>query len=206
MGEEKLSWRTLHTAWLLLALIFGGIAFFVIKQGGVGFNTAIVYALSAGIIAELIYLGQLKPPNLYAMLVGALLACFPVIVAASSFDATAAIWLEVVGIIGVWVLNSQESFGERDDRAPFLAIIPMGVWAFWGFIFLYEHLSGTATLTWQSGIYHLGILLFAAFSTLRFLGAVKDDDKTQKWTIYLLALAVFGMVLITNLGQALSFG
>jgi len=204
MGEEKFSWRALHTAWLLLALLFAGVAFFVIKQGGVGFNTALVYGLSAVIIAELVYIkAEQRHPNIWAMLLGAVLGSFPVVVAASSFDATAAIWLEGAGIVGVWVLNNQDGFGSRAEKAAELTVAPMIAWALWGFVFLYQHMSG---LAWQSGIYHLGILLFAGFSATRLLGLSPENDKTQKWTIYLLALAVIGLLLITNLGQALSFG
>lgn len=194
----------MHVTWLLLGLIFLAIAFFVIKQGGLGFNTAIVYALSAIIVAELVYIkAEKEAPNIYAMLVGAVLASMPVIVAASTFDSTTAIWLEVAGIIGVWVLNSQNSFGSRDEKAAELAVAPMIVWALWGFVFIYEHLSGTATLTWQAGIYHLGILLFGAYSSVRLLGIAPDNEKTQKYTLYLLIFAVIGLLLITNLGLPL---
>jgi hypothetical protein len=210
MSKEKypwsnVSWRSLYALWLLLGLIFGAIGLLIIKNGNPGFSNTMVFALSAIIVGMLLYLGEQGPPNVYAMLVGSILACFPVVAAASLFDATTAMWLSGAGIFIVWILNSQKDFGERDKNTTAFVLIPMGVWTFWAFVYLYQHITGTMGLAWQSGFFYFGILLFAGFSIFRFVGAVSENEKTQKWTFYLLLLAVIGMLLMTNLGLRLSF-
>ena len=56
MTESSLSWKHLYIMWLILAILFGGIAFFVIKAGNLGYANVMTYALSAIIIAEMVYI------------------------------------------------------------------------------------------------------------------------------------------------------
>jgi len=208
---SKFTWRNLPVLWLALAAMFGLIAWFIVKPGTTWFATEMTYCFSAIIIAEMIYIrekeGKQNPkgkqnPNVFAMLVGSVTACFPIIVSVSSFDATYAAWGSFIGIIAVWMLNAQDSFGGRDENMGLLAVSPMVVWIVWAVDYLYRNIQ-VGTLAWQSGIFHLGILTFAGYSALRFLSVIKEDEKTEKWGVYLLLFAAIGALLLTQLGSTL---
>jgi hypothetical protein len=210
--EEKLSWKNQHTLWLLLGGIFALIAYFIVTPTKPGFSTGIIYALSAITIGEMLYINAAagkKQPNIWAMVIGAIVGSMPVIISLTTFDSNTALWISVVGIIAVYVLNEQDGFGIdvlgiRDPQAGLLAVVPMFIWVLFSLVWLKSNMT---VLLWQNTVYHVGLLLFAGYSALRFLGVgVEDNEKTQKYSAYLLALAVIGALLTLNmLGGTLAF-
>jgi uncharacterized membrane protein YeaQ/YmgE (transglycosylase-associated protein family) len=211
--EEKLSWTNQHTLWLLLGVIFGLIAYFIVTPTKAGFSTGIIYALSAITIGEMLYIRAAAEgkhqPNIWAMIIGAIVGSMPVIISLTTFDSNAALWISVIGIIGVYFLNEQDGFGidflgTRDPQAGLLAVVPMFIWVLFSLVWLQNNMNA---LLWQNIIYHVGLLLFAGYSALRFLGiGVAENEKTQKYAAYLLALAVLGALLTLNtLGGTLAF-
>jgi len=212
--EEKLSWKNQHTLWLLLGVSFGFIAYFIVTPAKAGFSTGIIYALSAITIGEMLYIraaaeGKTKQPNIWAMIIGAIVGSMPVIISLTTFDSNAALWISIIGIVAVYCLNEQDGFGIdflgiRDAQAGLLAVVPMFIWVLFSLVWLQNNMN---VLLWQNIVYHVGLLLFAGYSALRFLGAgVAENEKAQKYHVYLLALAVLGALLTLNtLGGTFAF-
>lgn len=204
--EEKLDWKLQYTPWIILGLIYIAINYFIVTPQSADFNVGIVYGLSAIIMAEMLYFAnRSKKSNSWGMLLGALFSCLPLIVSSGSLNATTGMYLAVIGIIVIYYLNSQEHIGKYLDEVKYFALVPMVTWMLWSLLYINAGLSDPALLPYQTLLYHGAILLFAGFSTLRFLGIAKDDEQSAKASMILVVIAGLGMLLLTQqLGWALT--
>lgn len=207
MSEKTtFDWREEYAPWIILGVLFVIIDYFVVTPQGIGFANGLIYGFSACVVGLMLYLiDRQEAQNTWAMLLGALIGCFPILASLSAtlLSGDTGIYLTVGGLVAVYILANQESVGKRVKEAGLFTLVPMVVWLLWGLVYMHQALTGTST-SFPTLLYRGGVMLFAGWSSLRFLGLVNTDaDATAKLSIAFVLLSAFGMLLM---GGSLLYG
>jgi len=106
--------------------------------------------------------------------------------------------LSVVLFAGVVLSESDVlKFGGRRPEAKYLTLLAFGSSALFGLLYFYNFLTLGLPLTYQTVMYHGGIMMLAGFDFVTVLGAVKFGA-SSKIRLLLAAVTIFGAVLLTG--------
>jgi hypothetical protein len=153
------------------------------------------WAITGLTVALMLYLVEQRKVSAVGMLCGAVLGALPLLVGMGSANATASMWLSAVGLIAVYVLNTQLP---SEDQARYLILVPILLWVIGMLDYIQYRVNNIMPLNWQTLLYHIAILVFAGHAALRFLGIFHESDETQKLGVALAGLVVISALILTG--------
>lgn len=177
--------------WIVLGLLIVTYGYFV-NIGSPNFPASIAYAASAFIIAEMIYLAERARD--VGMFLGAILGCLPVMIALG-LPPIIGMFVGLFGIFAVWFLHDRDfKVGSEREDASALTLVPMVVWLI-NAVMLIQNLTATMDMVpVQLLVYPVSMILFTAWSVIRFFGIPRDEERSVQISYILVFAAFIGML------------
>ncbi|MEM3622813.1 MAG: hypothetical protein QXR76_03465 [Candidatus Bathyarchaeia archaeon] len=198
MKIELTNIKNLGTVWLWLGIAVLLLDFVAVGVSRWEFSYGLMYGL--GFLAVGVMLSSEKGGLIGGVCAG-LIGLFAVLVEASGGTFLAATSGAVLSVVLFFLVVANETgyieWGGKTEYAKYATLMAFAVWFIWPLTYFYNRWLYSTPVTFETILYHGGIMLLAGLDLLTFIGAVKFKEYHTVRALFAL-MAVFGAVLLTT--------